>query len=145
MESAAAASAWVSRRAARSRLIATARRTLVSSSAASGRSRSANTLPELTSIDSPLLLRLRISHLIIGQCRLETAPDEFHVGLRGANTTRRLLLKAVQHINGSLKAQRIDRPKRVGLEIADDFEPPYCATLSAPPIWRITACGMANK
>src|SRR5438876_2324298 len=85
MESAAAASAWVSRRAARSRLIATARRTLVSSSAASGRSRSANTLPELTSIDSPLLLRLRISHLIIGQCRLETAPDEFHVGLRGAH------------------------------------------------------------
>src|SRR5882762_2008022 len=34
-----------------------------------GRSRSSNTLPELTSIASPLLLRLRISHPIIGQRR----------------------------------------------------------------------------
>src|SRR5437660_6407457 len=111
MESAAAALAWVSRRAARSRLIATARLTLVSSSAASGRSRSANTLPELTSIASALLLRLRISHLIIVQRRLETPLDEFHIGFRRANATRRLLLKAVQHINGSLKAHEVDRPE----------------------------------
>src|SRR5439155_20878102 len=55
------------------------RRTLVSSSTASGRARSANTLPELTSIASPLLLRLRISHLIID--RKSTRLNSSHVAI----------------------------------------------------------------
>jgi len=43
--------------------------------------------------------------------RLETPLDEFHIDVRRANTTRRLLLKAVQHINGSLEPHDVDRPE----------------------------------
>src|SRR5277367_6515722 len=65
MDSAVAAAACVSRRDSNKRLTATASRTFVSSSAASGRPRSAKTLPELAATLFTLLACLAIPRLVI--------------------------------------------------------------------------------
>src|ERR1019366_9660693 len=92
--------------------MAAPRRAFVSSSAASGRPRSAKTLPLPCITRSTVFLA--ISLLIIPLCHLQPCMHHSNIGLAGLNSTRRLLLEGVQDIDGLLESNRVDRP--VGID-----------------------------
>src|SRR5258708_3988657 len=122
MDSAGDAAACVSRRDSSRRLTATASRTFVSSSAASGRPRSAKTLPELaTTLLTPLAC-LAIAHLVICLRRLWAPLNHFTIRLRRARPTWRFLLKTVQDVQRMLKSHHIPCAKRVGFIIAHHLQ-----------------------
>src|SRR5271170_5210984 len=119
MDSAVAAAACVSRRDSSRRLTATASRTFESSSAASGRPRSAKTLPELATTLLTLLACLAIPRLVIYLCRLQAPLNHFNIRLRRARPTWRFLLKTVQDVQRMLKSHYIPIALRLAIEGAD--------------------------
>src|ERR1700690_50222 len=115
MDSAVAAAAGVSGVDSSSGWPATASRTFVSSSAASGRPRSAKTLPELATTLLTLLACLAVPRLVICLRRLEASLNHFNIRLRRARPTWRFLLKTGQDVQRMLKSHYIPCEKRVGL------------------------------
>src|SRR5882762_242469 len=97
------------RRASMIRLIATAKRTRVCFSPASGRPRSANTLPELLTTTS-LFLSLAISHLVILACYLESPRNQFHIRLGRLYAFRRFLLERMQYVSSVLELYAVYSP-----------------------------------
>src|SRR5271165_2785922 len=118
MDSAAAAAACVNRRDSSSLLMATASLTFVSSSAASGRPRSAKTLPVLATALSTPLPRLAIPHLVIRLRRFKPSLNHFNIRLRRARSAWRFLPKTVQDVHRLLESHHIRCTKCVGLKIA---------------------------
>src|ERR1035437_1922668 len=102
--------------------MAAPRRAFVSSSGASGRPRSAKTLPLPCITRSTVFLA--ISLLIIPLCHLQPCMHHSNIGLAGLNSTRRLLLEGVQDIDGLLESNRVDRPVGITIVVADDFKNP---------------------
>src|ERR1035437_7079075 len=102
--------------------MAAPRRAFVSSSGASGRPRSAKTLPLPCITRSTVFLA--ISLLIIPLCHLQPCMHHSNIGLAGLNSTRRLLLEGVQDIDGLLESDRVDSPVGITIVVADDFKNP---------------------
>src|SRR5437870_537527 len=101
--------------------IATARRTFVCFSSASGNPRSAKTLPELRTM-VVLLFLFAISNLVIFLRSFQPLADQSHVRQAGLHTFCRLLLEGVKHINCALKSNGVNRPIRIASMVFYDFE-----------------------
>src|SRR5450755_3028437 len=100
-----AAAAWVSLRWRMVRSIRTTSPALIRCSPASGRPRSAKTLPVLGS-------QLRASFfgiLHLASQLFEPLPDKAHIRLRRGNPGLGLLLKGMDHVNRITDRDRIDR------------------------------------
>src|ERR1700683_906743 len=102
--------------------MATARRTRVCFSLASGRPRSEKTLPELWMTASLLCLPFAISRLVIFTCRLEPSRNHFHIRMGCLDTLGRLLLEGMQNVRSFLKLHRIHRPIGVAPVILNDLK-----------------------
>src|ERR1035438_837443 len=106
--------------------IATARRTFVCFSPASRSPRSANTFPELRTIDSlfldSLFRRFAISCLVVLAGHSQPTRDQLHITLGRLSALRRLLLERVQHINRMLELYRVHGPESIAAVVRDDLE-----------------------
>src|SRR5271170_8394666 len=106
--------------------IASARRTFVCFSPASRSPRSANTFPELRTIDSLLLDSLvrpfAISCLVVLAGYFEPPRNQVDIALGCFSSPRRFLLERMQHVNRMLELYRVHGPVSISAMVGDDFQ-----------------------
>src|SRR3954447_22851677 len=103
-------------------------------SSASGKPRSTSTSPLPASTVSVSIFFAFIPYLVVLLCRPQALMDQDDVLPGRAHTGRRLLLEAVQNIDGLLEAHRVDGPERIATVLLDQLENPR--PLSPPRLGR---------
>src|SRR5436305_4511148 len=134
MPSSFAARACVRPRSAISSLSRIASCTRSRRSSASGKPRSTRTSPLPASTISVSVFFAFIPYLVVLLCRPQALMDQGDVLLGRAHTGRRLLLEAVQNIDGLLETHRVDSPECIATVLLDQLENP--GTLSPPRLGR---------
>src|SRR5208282_5222876 len=112
----------------RARAISITSPDLILSLSAPGKPRSAKTLPELVSTSFPSTLRFAISHFL-RQRRgdLQSRANNVHVLLRRGDSTRALLLEAMEDKDGFLKFHGVNGAIGAVAVVLDDFQDPAAA------------------